>query len=157
MKILIAGEGPTELGGWYAESMWREEPIARGVIEALLLRVCADGWRIVDGITWKRIRKYRAGQHRSAETRTILGLALDAKERGAAVVAFTRDRDGDLEREADIEAGIARAAELFSDMCIIGGAAREDTEAWILALLGVRLPDSSAASAMKGLNVEPGG
>ncbi|MSP61902.1 MAG: hypothetical protein EXR72_16530 [Myxococcales bacterium] len=133
MNVLLAGEGQTELGGWANEPAYRTGE--KGVIPALLERV-QPGWRIGDAIVWKQIVKYRAGDHREREARNVLGLVERARSCGFAAVVFTRDRDGYVAREEDVEKGIEKAAEMFPDVTIVGGVAVETIEAWILALLG---------------------
>ena len=143
MKVLLAGEGPNELGGWARHPSYRntEEP---GAIEALLRKVRAEGWRVVDGVLWKQIRKYQVGNRRGAEERNVLGLVLKAKEVGCDLVAFVRDRDGtqanpNRERYQAIEDGI-RAAQEKIEECprVIGGVAVKKLESWLMALLGNR-------------------
>ncbi len=139
IKVFLAGEGPTELGGWSRESMYRESTPSIGILEALLRKIRPTGWSIVEATCWKNIRKYQARPKMPAEIRNVLGVVLQAKEAGAEILAFTRDRDRDEAREAEIDEGIARAAGLF-DPCpaIVGGVAIEAIEAWTLALHGER-------------------
>lgn len=87
---------------------------------------------------WTSIRKYKAGAaHR--DTHNVLGVALDAKEAGCDVLAFSRDLDSDVTRKDAIEEGIRRVPETFSEAPeVIGGVAVPTLEGWILALLRVR-------------------
>jgi hypothetical protein len=139
MKVFIAGEGPDELGDWARHPAYRptkREDYARGIIIALLARGGIDV-EVIDASLWKHIPKFRAGDHRHPETRTVLGLALRAEEKKCDALVFVRDRDRDEGREQDLEAGISDASARFS-LTIAGGMAVEETEAWILALLGER-------------------
>lgn len=136
MKIWLGGEGPTELGGWFSEPPYRD-PAKIGVLEALLRRIRKDGWSIEGATRWTKIRKFKAGDHRSKEQRNVLGLVLQAKEAGCDAVAFTRDRDRDPEREASINEAISEANDA-AEIEIIGGVAVEEIEGWILALKGQR-------------------
>ena len=104
------------------------------MLEALLVQ---RGAEVIDGVLWRRIRKYRAGGHRSAEVRNVLGLALLASERGLGVV-FLRDRDRDEERQAAIEDGIRSAGAAFPKVRVAGGCAVESIEAAGLWALGDR-------------------
>ena len=75
----------------------------------------------------------------SAEVRNVLGMALHAKEVGAEILAFTRDRDREKTREAEIDEGIVSAVSLLKPCPrIVGGVAIEAIEAWTLALYGER-------------------
>lgn len=142
MKIVIVGEGQNELGSWARHPSYREPPFP-GVIEALLERVSCEGWEVADGILWRQIRKYRTGGHGTAETRNVLALVLQARERDCDAVAFLRDRDGtnanpNLERQEAVEEGIRRARdELDESPEIIGGVAVKKLESWLVALLGM--------------------
>ena len=108
----------------------------KGVLIALLERVDGSAFTVAEGTMWKKIRKYRAGKHASAEERNVLGLALQACETQCSALVFSRDRDGDVGRERKLERGIQRARELFPNLEMIGGVAVENIEAWILVLLG---------------------
>lgn len=137
-RVFLSGEGVTELGDWWKERPYRSadpKPGDRGVLEALLQRcVGSTAFTVVDGVRWTKSPLYRAGVHRSPETRRILGLCTRADEARCDVLVFSRDRDGDDEREADVEAGIREAQSLGYQMAIIGGVAIEEIEAWLLAL-----------------------
>ncbi len=90
---------------------------------------------------WKTIRKFKAGDHAKPEARNVMGLALKADEARCDALVFARDRDGDRDREADVEDGIARATRSFG-VRIVGGTANEELEAWILAMLGTHRSES---------------
>jgi len=136
VNVLLAGEGPDELGQWAEHPSYREDPPRLGILEALLRRVRDDGWRVRDGVRWKDIRHYRPGDFRSAETRKVMRLLFRAAEQGYDVIVFSRDRDGDVQREVDVQRGIRDALEEDPSLRVVGGVAREEVEAWILALLG---------------------
>ena len=136
MRVLLAGEGKTELGEWAKEAPYRDEPGETGVLLALLRRVGWANAEPVDGLLWSKIRKYRAGDHASPEERNVLGLALNARRARCSLVVFSRDRDGDPQRQLALEAGILRARELFPELLLVGGIAIEMIEAWILVLCG---------------------
>ena len=138
MRTLIAGEGPTELGSLSNDPAYRfgsdGKPKSDGVILALLNQVAPGHFEVEDGLLWKHIRKYRAGRHRGAEQRNVMGLALYATERGFAAAVFARDRDRSSQRAEELELGLREANETFG-VPIAGGVAEEALEAWLLALL----------------------
>jgi hypothetical protein len=136
IEIYLAGEGRTELGGWSKERMYRDPSPEPGVIETLLKKAHADGWRIREATQWRHIVKLRPGKHRTPETRNVLGAVLHASEQGCAVLAFSRDRDGDLAREEAIAEGIAQAQREFPEVRVVGGLAIEQIESWVLAAGG---------------------
>jgi hypothetical protein len=146
VKVLLAGEGPTELGDWHREPAWRPSPCSPGVIEALAHEAVPGDWTVAEAVAWKSIRKYRSGDHRQPETRNVLGIALLARERGYHTVLFTRDRDRQAGRERDIEAGIREANQSrdLAHVGVAGGLAVETIEAWLLAMLGERGTESLA-------------
>ena len=145
LLVFLGGEGRNELGSWAAEPAYQsdDEP---GVIKALLLHTRPDGWKIFGAQVWKRIRKYtdhgrlpantRGFVRGSHEERTVLGLVLDAKERGAQIVAFVRDQDDDPDRAEIIAHAVKRARAYFSNIQVVGDTAVPVLEAWILALMG---------------------
>ena len=134
-RVLLAGEGKTELGEWAKEREHRDNPGEMGVLEALLRRIGAHV-TFVEGVMWKSIVKYRAGAHRSPETRNVLGVVNRAIDLRCDAVVFSRDRDGSAERERDIEEGLQGAAEVFPQVALVGGVAVENIEGWLLLLLG---------------------
>jgi len=135
-QIFLAGEGTNELGSWSREPEYRS-PSVQGVLETLLRKTKESGWIIKDAICWKSIRKFKAGDHQSAEERNILGVCNKAKEKGCSIIAFSRDTDGDAQRKIDLENGMKKAHEFFgSDLGIVGGIAIPCIEGWILAILG---------------------
>lgn len=160
LRVMLAGEGRNELGDWAIEAVHRQGRSEPGVVEALLRRVRADGWAIEHAICWKDIRKFRAGRHGDADKRGVLGLVLQAKEAGVDVVAFVRDRDGQVDRVGSIEAGISAAAELIAEgPRIAGGIAVRTLESWILALAGRRRSEAcgptQTAEALAAIDVKP--
>jgi len=139
ITVFLAGEGPTELGGWAKEKVYRDARPSAGVLEALLRKMRDTGWGVVDAVCWKNIRKYQARPSLGAEIHNVMGVALHATEAGASLVAFTRDRDRDERREIDIRLGIEKATDTLSSCpVIVGGVAIEAIEAWTLALAGQR-------------------
>ena len=136
MRVFLAGEGRTELGELAREPPFREQPGEKGVLVALIERIGGNAFTVVDGVVWTAIRKYQAGRHASAEVRNVLGLALHAKHALCDAVVFSRDRDGSVARERELEKGVQRARELFTNLEVIGGVAIENIEGWILVLLG---------------------
>jgi hypothetical protein len=144
VKVFLAGEGKTELGEYVGHPSYWPQPgdgSTPGVLEALLRRA-GHVPSVVGARTFRSIRKYRAGVHRSGEHRSVLGLFLHAEEHPGATLVFTRDRDGDPDRARDIEAAIAEGRARFPGVSAVGGVAREAIEAWILELLGDREAES---------------
>lgn len=134
-KVFLAGEGPNDLGGWSGDPAYADATV-RGAIEALLLQVQPEGWKVCGGVNWKRIRKAQAGDNRSPETRNVLGAALQAKEAGADVLVFLRDRDWIPQREKDLNDGVRDARQRHPQIRIGGGIAVELLESWLLAIDG---------------------
>lgn len=134
IQVFLGGEGANELGCFARKA--RPEGATRepGVVEALLTTVQSDGWRAVDGVCWKNIRKYKAGGRVDAETRNVRGLVEMAERAGADAVAFVRDSDGDKKRAQVISAAIDEVTMTFPK--IIGGCPNPTLEAWLLALNG---------------------
>lgn len=153
MKILLAGEGVNDLGRWALEPMYRDRN-TRGVIEALLQKIRPEGWRIADGILWKRIRKYKSGGHRQAETRAVLQLGQRARERGFDAFVFVRDRDGDEQREKDFRKGLEALNDGSPEAPVpnapprAGGIAVERIESWVLALTGASRTEDMSDDAV---------
>src|SRR5207253_2222170 len=73
-----------------------------GVLHLLLEKVQPTGWEVTAARTWASIRKVRVGRSEHRDEHNVLAIALDAKEAGCDVLAFSRDRDRDYEREAAV-------------------------------------------------------
>lgn len=145
--VLLAGEGSNELGELSKEAAFRnptsDPAFQHGVIEAFLRKVSPSGWHVSDGLLWKSIPKYRAGNHRGAETRSVLGLVNKAAERRIDVLVFCRDQDlktpEGIARRQEVEAGILQARAMYPNKpIVVGGMAVLRLESWVAAALGQR-------------------
>ncbi len=141
IRVFLAGEGKNELGGRIGPPSFHN-PDKRGVLEALLRKIRNYGWEIGGAREWKSYRKFKARGIVDAETRAVLGAALDAREANCHVLAFCRDQDNDASRHEAIETGIKYLAnDESSALDVIGGIAVPTLEGWILALLARRKTD----------------
>lgn len=133
-RLLIAGEGKTELGAWANHPSYRETKkgyIEPGMIQLLCAHVAPKSFTVSAGVVWKKIPKYRAGSPLANESRNIRALQQIVVESGELDgVIFMRDRDGDARREEDIETALTTC-----DL-VEGGVAIEESESWVLSLLG---------------------
>jgi hypothetical protein len=163
--VFLGGEGRNELGSWAGDPAYQSDDDPR-VIKALLLRTRPDGWKILGAHVWRNIRKYTdhgrlPGDPRrlirgSHEERSVLGLVLDAKERGAQIVAFVRDQDDDPSRSAFIASAIEKARTHFSGIRVVGDTAVPVLEAWILALMGGNGSESLGKAKAQSLLADRG-
>ena len=136
-KVWIVGEGNNELdaGDGYGGR-------DRGVLEALLARVCDVGWKCTGKQQWNAVQKFQAGGarlavHSHGDYLHVLGLVLEAYENAADAVAFTRDVDNDPDREDAMTAALAWVRDEGWLIDVIGGVAKPAIEGWILALRAV--------------------
>ncbi len=136
VKMYLGGEGRNELGSRAGDPAYQtgDNP---GVIETLLRRVEPSGWEVVGAIEWTKIRKFQARGPTQKEERNVRGLVEMANRADAAVASFVRDADADEKRTKTIESAIAKSAEDFPQVAVIGGAAIPVLEAWMLAMKGV--------------------
>lgn len=143
VKVFLAGEGKNELGGRIGPAAFHNSD-KRGVLEALLEKVRAKpGWVVEGAREWKSYRKFTARGIVDAETRAVMGAALDAREANCQVLAFCRDRDKDIGRKDAIEDGMKRLAhDGSSPLGVIGGVAIPTLEGWVLALMSQSRTDS---------------
>lgn len=140
IRILLAGEGKNELGGFSVEVAHRGDKPEPGVLEALLRQVRPDGWVIVDAIPWKKTPKLQVGMRGKGEELNVLRAHHQAKKRGCDVFVFSRDRDKAkfAHREEDIERAIeAISSSSEAAPAVIGGVAIEKLESWLVAIAGV--------------------
>lgn len=157
-KVMLAGEGSNELGT--RANVYPASEHRPGVIEAFCQRMAGDTFAVTHAANWKSIRKYRSGNHLGAEARTILGLALQAKEAHVDALIFCRDHDWQDERVHDIHEGIAALEATFPDFHsrVAGGVATPMLEAWVLASAGVsgteEMRRSKLAASLKEKGVE---
>jgi hypothetical protein len=145
VRVFLGGEGRNDLGSWAGHPAYQNDT-EPGVIKALLLRTRPQGWKVVGALSWKRCRKYtdfgpmpadlRSNVRGDHEKLAVLGLVLDAKERGAQAVAFVRDQDDDPERARVVADAVNLARPHWPQIRVAGGAAVPVLEGWILALMG---------------------
>ena len=145
-KVWIVGEGNNELGG--DDGYGKRH---RGVLEALLARVCEGGWACTGKLPWHAIQKFQAGGARLAgpshgDYRNVLGLVLMAYEDAADAVAFSRDVDSDPDREDAVATALAWIRNEGWLIEVIGGVAKPAIEGWILALRAVPGTDAMSRS-----------
>lgn len=138
IRVIIAGEGRNELGGFATEAAFRKDEPETGVIEALLRQVRPDGWQVVDAIPWKKAPKLQVGIAGKGEALNVQRAYHHAKKRGCEILAFIRDRDGVkfARRETDIERAIVSIAETNEGPALVGGVAIEKIESWVAAIAG---------------------
>lgn len=140
IRIFLCGEGRTELGGRAGHPAYHDDA-EPGVLVGLLRRVRADGWTIVGACNWSMLRKFRAnasGARVPADARNVAIAALKAREAGADILVFSRDDDGDPDRQAAIARGKADASVNVPSIRVVGGLAVQCIEAWLLAFVGER-------------------
>ncbi|AUX40111.1 hypothetical protein SOCE26_015080 [Sorangium cellulosum] len=162
LRIFLVGEGENELGSRAGAPAYQSDK-RPGVLWTLLSRVLPAGWVVGGAREWKSIRKYQARGATHEDTRNVLGAALDAKEAGCDVLAFSRDIDRDPARREAIEEGIRRVASSISAPPeVIGGVAVPALSGWILALLGEKATEelsplrAQAMLAAKGMMPDDG-
>jgi hypothetical protein len=149
--IFLAGEGRNELGSWSKDPPYQDDS-EPGVLKSLLQKITKDGWLIRNAVRWKNIRKFKAGDHLSPEERNVLGACLMARENDCPIFAFSRDTDGDTQRQKDISKGLQTSQKYWgSQIDIIGECAVPCIEGWILAVLGV-LHTEKITSSSKALD-----
>jgi hypothetical protein len=127
-KVWIVGEGNNELGR--PDGRGNRQ---RGVLESLLARTCASGWRVTGKTPWNLIQKFRAGGARTADPGhgdylNVLGLVLAAYEEASDAVVFSRDVDSDPDREGAIAAALAWIRDEAWSIEVIGGVAKPALE-----------------------------
>ncbi|MCB9622305.1 MAG: hypothetical protein H6721_20645 [Sandaracinus sp.] len=146
MKLLIAGEGVTELGELAHEPQYRDGRM--GVVPVLVSRVLEGvDYEITDAVVWSRLAHqrpgkrggpYRVGVRGRGERVNVLGLVLRASEENLDAVVFVRDRDRSAERQQVLEDALEEARREFPSVRTVGGVAVEAIEAWALAAGGKR-------------------
>jgi hypothetical protein len=140
--VFLAGEGRTELGGWYESECDRPSDgvPAAGVLEALLESAISPAeFQILDAEPWrgrdrlKRLQIFRLKAGEPNEALKVRRLALLAEKQGCDTLVFVRDRDGYRERERDIETGIDQVA-VAQRATVVGGIAIEAIESWLCSI-----------------------
>lgn len=161
IRVILAGEGSNELGGWAVATAYRVDKPFAGVLETLLRQVRPDGWQVVDAIPWKKTPKLQVGIGGKGEELNVQRAYHQAKKRGCDVFVFSRDRDLPkfAHRVREIEKAINSIAQTNDGPAVVGGVAIEKLESWILAIAGkhhsetVRQPEEKlAAAGIRGKN-----
>jgi len=157
-RVLLAGEGKSELGGWGVEPSYRAPTPLPGVLEALLRHISPDGFRIVDAVQWKKLPYYRTRDRLPKDELNTQALWSLARERNCDLVVFSRDRDGFVDRQTAVNRGISWLDERAANakLSIVGGVAIECIEAWVLAVMGERKTESLGRIRPKEIVTEQG-
>jgi hypothetical protein len=91
-RVLLAGEGKTELGGWIDWAAGNDPKKGQpepGVLEALLNCVCAGGFQVHAAVAWRELRIYRAwspGKRMHKDELNTRALWLKATEKGCDLI-----------------------------------------------------------------------
>lgn len=133
IRLLLAGEGPDEIGLPAKNLSEGERPSGGGVIEALLAKVRPAGWQVTATVQWKDVHKLRPNVPGSGDARTVQVLAMTAREQGCNALVFLRDRDRSIAREREIAEAVRTLGERPLVAC---GVPVEMLESWLLALEG---------------------
>lgn len=127
MKVWLAGEGTNDIGSLAKNAQTtREYPGALQV----LLRLSSPDAEVIGGGDWKSVPKLRTGT-KGAEAQTVARLQLRAEEKNADALVFMRDRDGERDRQKQIESALAA-----SSFPTAGVVSVETLEHWIVAVAG---------------------
>ncbi len=137
-RVLLAGEGKTELGGWAGDPVYVDSRPRPGMLEALLAKVAPEGWEIVAAYEWKRLPRYRANEPGLGKDElNTKALRVFAGDHGCDLIVFSRDRDRAVDRAIAVNRGLAwLRSNLCSGLEVIGGMAHECSESWLLAVHG---------------------
>jgi hypothetical protein len=106
-----------------------------------LCKIRASDWTIATAYCWKDIRKLRVASADRGDFKNAQRLILRASELGLHGIAFLRDRDGDLDRQRQIEEAVAHGRKKHPKLRIAAGIPIERLESWLCALGGTK--DSS--------------
>ena len=151
MKAFVAGEGPHEIGKWSEPHEYRSTSMRSDGVLAEVVRKRHDV-TVVGGCLWKQVRKFKAGNHASAEERTLRGIMLHAEESDADVVFWVRDSDGDPDRVKDLRDSESRVRSDHPDLRLHGLCAEPCIEAWVVGMPGKHAsPETMSAPALKKL------
>jgi hypothetical protein len=173
LRILLAGEGPSELGGWAAEPQYRGvarqrrdarrlEPPFVGVLEAFLAATAPGAFEIVDAVLWKSLPFYRSGggnrteRPMSKEELNVRALSLLAHDRACDAVVYVRDKDRSEERQRDLARGREALDQqaIKAGLRVAGGVSVQCIEAWVLAVwasrFGEPVPEARKGERPKG-------
>lgn len=159
MIVLFVGEGRHDIGG-PAPNPYHPRR-AGGAVPALAWRVCPV--LSVDSIAlaWTELPRFNPGaRKRGYEAKVPAAVLLAARRFSCAGTVLVTDRDAGPDRFAALQAGVARAQELFPTHPVAFGLAVESVEAWTLGVpdkiaeeLGLEV-SAVAAEYPRGVHVE---
>ncbi|HVA46423.1 MAG TPA: hypothetical protein VNH11_08620 [Pirellulales bacterium] len=131
MKVLFVGEGPHDVGS--PNRIPGQPRPAGGTIPTLTRRVCDRVAPDSIAITWSEIPRFHAsGKKRGFPAKIMAAVLLSMRSFGCAGTIAVADRDGKAERNAELEAGVVQAQQLFPGHAAAWGTAVESIEAWTL-------------------------
>jgi hypothetical protein len=129
--VLFVGEGRHDIGE-PNPNPYQPRP-TRGSIPTLARRVCPAMSADSVALAWTEIRRFNpAALKRGYEAKVPAAVLLASRRFGCAGTVLVTDRDADPDRYAALQAGVARARQLFPGHRIAFGLAVESVEAWTL-------------------------
>jgi hypothetical protein len=133
MKVLFVGEGRHDIGDPSPNPF--QPRTAQGTIPTLARRICTEIGRESVAVAWSEISRFNPSARKRGFQAKINGAVLVAvRKLGCAGTAVVTDRDGDPDRQSELEAGVESARELFPSHPIAWGLAFESIEAWTLGV-----------------------
>lgn len=133
MKILFVGEGRHDIGD--PDPSPNHLRTAHGTVPALACRVSTSISADSVALAWAEIRRFNPDARKSGYRHKVPAAVLVATRRlGCSGSVFVADRDTDRSRYEELEFGVDRAGELFTQHPIAFGLAVESVEAWTLGV-----------------------
>ncbi len=133
MKVLFIGEGRHDIGD--PDSNPAQPRLAQGTIPTLARNVCPKIAPDSLALAWREIQRFNPSARERGIPAKITAAALIAVRKfGCSATVAVADRDGETDRQKEMEEGVDRARQLFPQHPTVWGLAIESVEAWTLGV-----------------------
>jgi hypothetical protein len=133
VKVLFIGEGRHDIGDPNPNS-YAPRP-AHGTIPSLARRICQNITSESVALAWKDIPRFSlSAQKRGFPAKITAAALLAVRKFGCGATVVVTDRDGQADRQSELEKGVDSARQLFLQHPTVWGLAIESVEAWTLGV-----------------------
>ncbi len=133
MKVLFIGEGRHDIGDPDTNPV--QPRLAQGTIPTLARNLCPRIAPDSLALAWREIARFNPSARKRGIPAKIAAAVLIAVRRfGCEATVVVGDRDGQIDRQTEMETGVDRACQLFPQHPTVWGLAIESVEAWTLGV-----------------------
>jgi hypothetical protein len=131
VKVLFIGEGRHDIGE--SDNNPQLPRAARGTVPTLARRACGAIDKESIAVAWREIHRFNpTAKKRGYPAKISAAVLISIRKFHCEGTIFVADRDGDRDRQSELEKGTENTSQLFPQHPTAWGLAVESVEAWTL-------------------------